>query len=211
MRRLIAGRRRLEHRIRLARIGVEAKHQELGRDRAEVDRAVDQRLRPILERHLDLSALSSSSDVAAGGNEDDVDRFVDLVLDRLERHHAGLADRRRHVADHVQAAAAVPGHVEAGLQARQGGKPGELGDRRARLRIGDEIEMPAGFGHLAIASGTLQARADSRASPSSLRALAWLRPCASRAQQHLFGIRKGELRALQIRPGAASPRTTART
>ena len=38
----------LEHSFGLARIGIEAEDQELGRERAEIDRAVDERLRRIV-------------------------------------------------------------------------------------------------------------------------------------------------------------------
>ena len=57
MRRVIAGGRRLEYGVRLARIGIDAEKQELGRDRAEVDDAVDQHFRGIVDRDIDLAAV----------------------------------------------------------------------------------------------------------------------------------------------------------
>ena len=47
-----------------------------------------------------------------GRREDQVDRLVDVVLDRLERHHAGLANPRPHMAGDMETAAALRRHVE---------------------------------------------------------------------------------------------------
>ena len=50
---IIARRRRLEHRVRLAGIGIDPEDQEFGRNGAEVDRTIDQFLWPF-GRHLEL-------------------------------------------------------------------------------------------------------------------------------------------------------------
>src|ERR1700687_2296293 len=48
MRRIIASRRRLKDRIRLARIGIDGEDEEFGRNRAEIDRSIDQWFRPVV-------------------------------------------------------------------------------------------------------------------------------------------------------------------
>src|SRR5262249_30853024 len=60
-----------------------------------------------------------------------------------------LADGGRDAANYMQAAAPMQRDVEAGLEPGQGSKPGMLGDRGARLRIGHEIEVASALGHIA--------------------------------------------------------------
>src|SRR5262249_29404186 len=131
MRLIVADSRALERAIWLARIRIEAEDQKFGRNRAEIDPTADQHFRDIDGRHLDLSAGDQRE--RPGGHEHEVDRFVDLVLERLERDHADLADGGRDAANHMQAAAPMQRNVEAGLEPGQGSKPGMLGDRGAPL------------------------------------------------------------------------------
>jgi hypothetical protein len=69
-------------------------------------------------------------------SEDEIDRLVDFILERLKGHHAGLADSGRHSADHMQASAPMWQDIEAGLQTRQSAKSGVLGDSISRLFVG---------------------------------------------------------------------------
>src|SRR5437016_3293994 len=147
MRRIVADRRALERGIRLARIRIEAEDQKFGRNGAEIDPAANQLFRHIDGRHLDLCAADQRE--RPGRHEHEVDRFVDFVLERLERDHAGLADGGRDPANHVQAAAPMQCNVEASLESGQGNEAGMLGDRSARLRISHEIEVASTLGHIA--------------------------------------------------------------
>ncbi len=74
-----------------------------------------------------------------------IDRLFDLALDRLQRHHAGLLDRGLHRAHHPQPFAAMARQIEAGEQPRQARHACELGQCRARRRVGRELDPPAGF------------------------------------------------------------------
>jgi hypothetical protein len=56
MRRIISRGRGLEYRARLARVGIDAENKELGGDRAEIDGAIDQHFRSIVDRDIDLAA-----------------------------------------------------------------------------------------------------------------------------------------------------------
>ena len=47
-----------------------------------------------------------------GRREHQIDRFIDIVLDRIERHHTGLSDPRSNAASDVKTAAAVGRHIE---------------------------------------------------------------------------------------------------
>ncbi len=144
--RIVAGRSGLEDRARLARIGIDRRESGT-RSRARRDRP---RRRSAVPARRRASIATSRAAVVGrrcrrGWREHEVDRFVDLVLDRLERHHAGLADGRRDAADHAQAVAAVPRDVELGLKARQRAQPGEPRDGRARALVGDELDVPSGL------------------------------------------------------------------
>ena len=68
--------------------------------------------------------------------------FADLVLDRLERHHAILPDSRRHFARRC-AARRAPSRVMSNdaCEPRQIAQAGDLRDLRARGFVGDEIDM----------------------------------------------------------------------
>ena len=111
----------------------------------KIDSTADQRFRRIGGREVHLCDDRRN----VGGSENEVDCLVDFVLKRLKRYHAGLADRSRDATNHVQAAAVEQCDIEAGLKAWQRIKPGMLGDRSARLLIGDKIEMAATLRHFA--------------------------------------------------------------
>src|SRR5262249_12716984 len=87
---IVADRRGLEGGAGLGGTRMDAGNQNFGPKRPEVDPAATQHSRLTAARPLPLPA-SDQWQRPAGG-EDEVDRFVDLVLERLERDHAGLAD-----------------------------------------------------------------------------------------------------------------------
>src|SRR3974390_1207897 len=118
MRAIAVALRRLEGCAQLTRVGIDAEHQELDRNGAEVDPAVDQRLRRI------LVGLAPRVRPRGPGQEQEVDNLVDRTLYRIERDDTGLADLPVHTAGDPQASAATR-HVEAGLGFGQGARPGE--------------------------------------------------------------------------------------
>ena len=146
----------LEHRARLARIGIEPEDEEFGRHRAEIDDAVDERLRPVPAPLRPFGASSSASSspacarrTAAAARTARSTVLFDLVDERLERDHAVLPDRRRHRARDMQSAGAVPRHVEAALRAAASRASPPAAATAARdVAVGHEIEMPAGLGHV---------------------------------------------------------------
>src|SRR3974390_1520637 len=126
MRAIAVALRRLEGHAWLARVGIDAEHQELDRNGAEVDPAVDQRLRRI------LVGLAPRVRPRGPGQEQEVDNLVDRTLYRIERHDTGLVDLPVHTAGDPQASAATR-HIEAGLELRQGRQSGEIGDTGADM------------------------------------------------------------------------------
>ncbi len=83
-----------------------------------------------------LRALSARRSVRRlARREHQVDRLLDLALDRLQRHHAGLADPGAHLAGDVDAGA-LAGQIEYGRQPRQFAHGGEFGHARRGWRPG---------------------------------------------------------------------------
>ena len=83
------------------------------------------------------------------GTKTEIDRLVDLILDRLQGHDAGLTDRRPNVTGHAQAAVAMQRDVEDCLEAREVAQPRKLGDGGANRFIGHQIDLTSGFGYVA--------------------------------------------------------------
>src|SRR6266576_4089573 len=86
---------RLENRIRPARVGIDAQEQRVGREPPKVDDAVDDRLRRV--RNLGAAFDGLIDEISELGNllrrcKDQIDRLVDLALDRVEGDDAGLTD-----------------------------------------------------------------------------------------------------------------------
>src|SRR5208283_4425463 len=107
-------RRRLEHRSGLAGIGIKPEDEELDGERAEIDQPADQRLRLI-------RALATLPDYSVFAlrcllrHEQEADRFLDLIDERIEPDDAELTDRGRNPPGHVQAAGSTPRDVEISL------------------------------------------------------------------------------------------------
>src|SRR6202011_6357220 len=95
-REIVADARCVEYGAGLARIGIDAENEELSRQRAEIDHPVNQHFRRILVGNFDFSPIMVVAWLDNSGYEDEVDRFVDLIFDRLESHPASLANRGRH-------------------------------------------------------------------------------------------------------------------
>src|SRR5580693_8120644 len=100
---------RLENRTRLARVGIEPKDEEFGRQRAQIDDTADERLRPVPAALRPFGSLFVGLVVAGLAldgwwrrREHQVDILFDLVDEWLERHHAVLAHRRRHPPRNMQ-------------------------------------------------------------------------------------------------------------
>src|ERR1700676_1766826 len=79
--------RRLEHRSWPARVGIDPQKQRIGREAAKIDDAVDDRLRRVGNLGADFERLIDQ--ISELGNllwrcKDQIDRLVDLVLDRVE-------------------------------------------------------------------------------------------------------------------------------
>src|SRR5579883_121397 len=110
--------RRLEHGFRLARIRIDTEHQELGGDGAEVDRVIDERLRQLI---IETQGFAAAGLTGRARSEDKVDELFDLVLDRIERHDANLADDGRDPPRNAQSVACAPFQVKGSRKARQGG------------------------------------------------------------------------------------------
>ena len=143
----LRGRRRGEFGARLARIRVDAEEQEFGGERPEIDLAADQRLRPILIFIQNLRTVRGHCGKLRARPERHVDRLVDLVLDRLQGHHAGLADPRLDAAANVDAT--IRAHeIEHGGEPRDIAHVGELGERRPGLRRRLDLHMQAAVRNL---------------------------------------------------------------
>src|SRR6202035_1018668 len=91
---------RLENRPRLARVGIEPKDEEFGRQRAEIDDTADERLRPVPtplrafgSLFDDLVLTGLARDGRLRWREQQVDILFDFVDERLQRDHAILAYR----------------------------------------------------------------------------------------------------------------------
>ena len=92
------------------------------------------------------SPLASRGRAAA---EQKVDLFVDFVGERLERHHAGLADGRRNPAGDAQAACGRGASRRKSPRSRGNSrKPDDARHGGARLGIGSKIEMLALLRHV---------------------------------------------------------------
>ena len=160
----IAGRRRVEHGARFARIGIKSQKQELGGDRAEIDHAIAERFR----RLIGLQGLKVHRALAGGATSGRNTRSIASsisALDRLQRHDAILHHRRRDPPDHAQPIGTLPREIEPGLEPRQRGEAGRLGDGAPRGVIRHEIELPARFpGSPRPTTGTLQGRHELMAS-----------------------------------------------
>ena len=113
---------------------------------AEIDHAVFDRLRRIRNFHVALGGLLDQIGHFRNllrWREDQVDRLVDLVLDRIERHHAGLPDPRPDPPLDVEAAAAHRGDIERGTGGENFAQAADLGDglahRPCRPRCRDAV------------------------------------------------------------------------
>src|SRR3974390_70841 len=151
MRAIAVALRRLEGCAQLTRVGIDAEHQELDRNGAEVDPAVDQRLRRV------LVGLALRVRLGRPGQEQEVDNLVDRTLYRIERDDTGLAALPVHTAGDPQASAATR-HVEAGPELRQGAQSREIGDTGAGMIWRFKFYMKSGLRYL----GELDRHAPSR-------------------------------------------------
>ena len=100
---------RLENRIRLARVRIDPQEQRIGRQPAQIDDTIYDRLRRV--RNFGVAFGCLVDEVCQfrnlfGRRENQVDRFVDIVLDRIERDHTGLPDPRPDPALDMDAAGA---------------------------------------------------------------------------------------------------------
>ena len=122
---------------------------------------LDQRLRiapfdvPFNVSWLGVSVVRRS---CALRNEDEIDRLLDLIGQRLERDHAVLPDRRRYHARDVQAPRPAAAHVKARFEPRQVAQSRDPRDRGAHGGVGDKIEMLPGLGDIVHRNGNLPGR-----------------------------------------------------
>src|ERR1700752_2852260 len=103
---------RIEGSARLARIGVDPEHEELGRNEAEIYGIAEERLHLFGRRRADIE-FGGLADRLARGGAGAGGRPGGVVHHRLERHHAGLPDRSAHLTAHMQPVAPAPGEIEA--------------------------------------------------------------------------------------------------
>ena len=75
----------------------------------------------------------------------EVDRLVELALDRLQRNDAILHHCCRHPSDHAQPIGPLPREIEPGFEPRQGSKACSFGDGVPRGSVRQQIEPPTGF------------------------------------------------------------------
>ena len=131
----VPGRRRVEHRARFARIGIDAEQQELGRNRAEIDRAVDQRLgRDRPRRRRSPPPIARGRRGRCGlRQEQQIDRFLDPRF-RSARASPRRSDRRSPTTRPTTRRPSRPCGVTSklGFKARQAAQPRSLGNGRAR-------------------------------------------------------------------------------
>src|SRR5579862_4365775 len=141
------GGRRLEHRSGLARIGIDSQDQEFDRHRAEVDGIAVKELRRVLGRHLHAPAFAGRAFQVGrrGWDKIKLDRFVDLVLNRIERHDTSLPHGRADPAGKAQAIGTAPRDFERGVKAGQGAQAIGRRDGSADGLVGLELEPPPGL------------------------------------------------------------------
>src|SRR6266404_6478817 len=99
--------RRLENGIRPAWVGIYPQKQRIGREPAEIDNTIHDRLRRV--RNFDVALGGLIDEIGEfwnllRGREDQIDRLIDVVLDRIKRNDAGLPDSRTNMAGDVKAA-----------------------------------------------------------------------------------------------------------
>ena len=139
--------RLLENRTRFARIRIQAKNEKLGRQRAQIDDAADERFRIIPFDAVLLGFVLCRCCKPLRRFEYEIDRLFDLIRQRLERDDAILSDRRGDRSNDMQAAAAA-GDIEIGFKSRQFPQAGDFRNGGANVRVGGKIEMLAGLGNL---------------------------------------------------------------
>jgi hypothetical protein len=91
---------------RLARIRVDAKDQELGRHRPEIDNTIFERLRRVA-----LSPRCPRLGFSLRRRENKIDSFLNVAFDWFQRHHAGLTDLGPDLSPHRHAVTA-PSQIE---------------------------------------------------------------------------------------------------
>src|SRR5262249_7161928 len=74
--------------------------------------------------------------------------LVDIALDLLQRHHAGLSNPRLHVAGHAEAAPTLWCHVKRGLYRKHLTQAADIGHRIANSLIGLEVAVQARLRYL---------------------------------------------------------------
>lgn len=139
--------RRLENRTRFARIRIQAKNQKLGRQRAQIDDAADERFWGTPFDAVLLAFVLGRFCNSLRWFEYEIDRLFDLVGQRFERDDAILSDGRGDRSDDMHATAAA-GDVEIGFKSWQFPQGGDLRNGSAHERISGKIEMLAGLGNL---------------------------------------------------------------
>src|SRR5258706_9215101 len=87
--------RRLENRIRPARIRIDSQKQRIGREPAKIDDAIHDRLRRV--RNFNVTVCRLIDEIGELGNllkgsEDQIDRLVDVVFYGLQGDDTGLSD-----------------------------------------------------------------------------------------------------------------------
>ena len=141
--------RRLENRAGFARIGIEPEDQEFGRERAEIDRAVDQRLRIVpfpraVRRRLAVDPPAACGPGCRGTKDRSTFSSTSLASGSsvTTQFWPTVAETRP-----VTCRPSAPRRVTRNWpQARQIAQPRDLRHRRARAGVGHQIEMPAGLG-----------------------------------------------------------------
>ena len=109
---------------------------------AEIHRVADKRLHLFGRRRVDIE-FGGLADRLARRRKGHVDRLIDVVHHRLERHHAGLPDRPADLAAHMQPVAPAPGEIEARNEALDRIDARRFGERGAHRLACVELDMPA--------------------------------------------------------------------
>jgi len=142
---------RLENCIRPARIGINSQEQRIGCKPAKIDDAIDDWFRRIWNLAVAFGGLIDQIRQFRNllrWREDQIDRLVDLVLDRIERYHTGLSDPRPHSAGNMDAASTLRRHIQRGLRRQHFAQARDSGHGVARGGVGFDVAVQSGIRYL---------------------------------------------------------------
>src|SRR5947209_1986773 len=110
--------RRLENRIAATRIRIDPQQQRVGREPAEVDHAIHDRLRRIGDFDTRFGGFHQIRQIGnlLGWREDQIDWLIDVILNWIERDHTGLSDPRADMTADMETASTLRRNVEGSIQ-----------------------------------------------------------------------------------------------